>query len=122
MTFDKDKVDDMTLALLYLVICERVKGFGGRAWKSFDWNTLDRLHEKGLIMDPKGKAKSVVMTEEGIQKAEALFVKHFGSALSQARLAVSEIRRDVKRDNRLTMSDVDAEIKAVRAERKTKAK
>jgi hypothetical protein len=120
MDFDKDKVDDMTLALLYLVICERVKGFGGRAWKSFDWDTLNRLHEKGLLMDPKGTAKSVSMTEEGIQKAEALFLKHFGSALAQARLAVSEIRRDTKQDNRLTMSDVDAEIKAVRAERKTK--
>jgi len=27
----------------------------------------------------KDKAKSVRMTEEGIQKAEALFLKHFGS-------------------------------------------
>ena len=45
MNFDKDKVDDMTLALLYLVICERYKGNGGRAWKSFDWDTLNRLHE-----------------------------------------------------------------------------
>jgi hypothetical protein len=122
MDFDKDKVDDMTLALLYLVICERVKGFGGRAWKSFDWETLNRLHEKGLLMDPISKAKSVGMTEEGIQKAEALFLKHFGSKLSQARLAVSAIRRDTKRDPGLSTSDVDAEIKAVRAERKTKAK
>lgn len=122
MDFDKDKVDDMTLALLYLVICERVKGFGGRAWKSFDWATLNRLHEKGLIMDPKGKAKSVGMTEEGIKRAEALFVKHFGRKLSQARLAVSKIRRDTKRNPSLSISDVDAEIKAVRAERKTKSK
>ena len=121
MDFDKDKVDDMTLALLYLVICERVKGFGGRAWKSFDWDTMDRLHEKGLIMDPKGKAKSVSMTEEGIQKAEALFIKHFGSKTAQAQLAVSEIRRDMKQNPSLTMSDVDAEIKAVRAERKSKS-
>jgi len=54
MEFDKDKVDEMTLALLYLVICHREKGFGARAWKSFDWDTMDRLHEKGLISDPKG--------------------------------------------------------------------
>lgn len=121
MDFDKDKVDDMTLALLYLVICGREKGFGGRAWKSFDWETLNRLHEKGLLMDPKSKAKSVGMTEEGIQKSEALFVKHFGSALAQAQLAVSEIRRDVKRDNRLTISDVDAEIKAIHTARKSKS-
>jgi Domain of unknown function (DUF6429) len=118
MDFDKDKVDEMTLALLYLVICEREEGFGGRAWKSFDWDTLNRLHEKGLLMNPVGKAKSVRMTEEGIQKAEALFVKHFGSKLAQARLAVSEIRRGVKQNPKLTTSDVEAEIKAVRAERK----
>lgn len=78
MEFDKDKVDDMTLALLYLVICHRNEGFGGRAWKSFDWDTLNRLHEKGLLMDPKSKAKSVGMTEEGFKQAEALFLKHFG--------------------------------------------
>ena len=41
--------------------------------------------------------------------------------LTQARLAVSEIRRDVNRDPGLSTSDVDAEIKAVRAERKMKA-
>ena len=78
MEFDKDKVDEMTLALLYLVICHREKGFGARAWKSFDWDTMDRLHEKGLISDPKGRAKSISLTEDGFQKAEALFLKHFG--------------------------------------------
>jgi hypothetical protein len=118
MDFDKDKVDEMTLALLYLVICERKKGFGGRAWKSFDWETMNRLHEKGLLMDPKSKSKSVRMTEEGIQKAEALFVKFFGDKLAQARLAVSEIRRDAKQKPSLTTSDVEAEIKSVRAKRK----
>ncbi len=42
--------------------------------------------------------------------------------LARARLAVSTIRRDtrMKRDAALSMSDVDAEIKAVRAERKTR--
>lgn len=122
MKFDKDKVDDMTLALLYLVICERYEGNGGRAWKSFDWDTLNRLHEKGLLMNPISKAKSVGMTEEGVKQAESLFVKHFGNTLSQARLAVSEIRRDVKQNPSLTISDVEAEIKTARAERKAKTK
>jgi hypothetical protein len=39
---------------------------------------MDRLHEKGFISDPVGKAKSVVFTEEGLERAEALFVKLFG--------------------------------------------
>jgi hypothetical protein len=29
-----------------------------RTWKGFDWDTLDRLYEKGWIFDPKNKAKS----------------------------------------------------------------
>jgi hypothetical protein len=46
---------------------------GRRAWKGFDWGALDRLHEKGLIADPANKAKSVVLTHEGLTRAEELF-------------------------------------------------
>jgi len=46
---------------------------GRRAWKSFDWDALDRLHAKGLICDPVGKAKSDVFTDEGLKRARALF-------------------------------------------------
>ena len=46
---------------------------GCRAWKSFDWATMNRLYEKGLIADPVNKTKSVVLTDEGLQKAEELF-------------------------------------------------
>ena len=56
--FDKSKVDDMTLALLYLVVCERSEHHA-RAWKSFDWDTMNRLHEQGMIDNPVGKAKSL---------------------------------------------------------------
>lgn len=77
MAANADKIDDCTLALLYLVTWERQKGLGARAWKSFDWNTLDRLYQKGHISNPKGKSKSVVMTEEGFARAEELFHKFF---------------------------------------------
>ena len=77
MEYDKDKVDEVTLALLYLVIWDRQEGVGARAWKGFDWETMNRLHEKSFISNPKGKAKSVVLNEEGFQKAEELFQKHF---------------------------------------------
>ena len=46
-------------------------------WKSFDWEAMNRLHQKGYISDPIGKAKSVVLTEEGLQEAERLFKKLF---------------------------------------------
>jgi Mn-dependent DtxR family transcriptional regulator len=39
---------------------------------------MNRLHEKGWITDPKKKAKSVGVTEAGFEKAEAVFLKHFG--------------------------------------------
>ncbi len=35
---------------------------------------------KGLIHDPVGKAKSVVLTEEGLAKSERLFTKLFAKA------------------------------------------
>jgi hypothetical protein len=78
--FDTDKVDEMTLALLSLVMFRQGKDYPLQAWKSFDWGTMDRLFEKGLISDPKGKAKSVVMTDEGARLAKELFKKHFGKA------------------------------------------
>jgi Mn-dependent DtxR family transcriptional regulator len=34
---------------------------------------MNRLYEKGLIADPVNKTKSVVLTDEGLQKAEELF-------------------------------------------------
>jgi len=71
MDIDYDKIDDYTLALLHLVT------FGDgpvtRAWKSFDWETMNRLHEKGYISDPKRKSKSIVLSEEGLARAEELF-------------------------------------------------
>ena len=71
MNYDANKVDDMVLALLYLTSSSN-HGIV-RAWKGPDWEALDRLHEKGLISDPKTKAKSVVLSEEGAQRAKELF-------------------------------------------------
>ena len=78
MDYDTDKIDGYTLALLYLVTHGRQEGFGARAWKSFDWDTMGRLHEKGSLANPAGKAKSVGMTEEGFRKAKELFEQRFG--------------------------------------------
>jgi hypothetical protein len=53
---------------------------GVRAWKGHDWGALGRLREKGMIYDPVGKAKSVVLTDEGLKRCKELFWKHFGAA------------------------------------------
>jgi hypothetical protein len=68
MLIDTDRIDDAVLALLYLGRHDE-----WRTWKSFDWDAMDRLHEKGLISDPVGRTKSVVFSEEGLRRSEALF-------------------------------------------------
>jgi hypothetical protein len=72
MTFDTDRIDDAILALLYLGLHDRY-----RAWKSFEWEAMNRLHEKGMIDNPKNKNKSVVFTEEGLSRSRTLFEAMF---------------------------------------------
>jgi hypothetical protein len=38
---------------------------------------MDWLHKKGLISDPVGRAKSVVLTNEELERAEQLFEELF---------------------------------------------
>lgn len=78
MDFDKEKVDDMTLALLYLTTYE--DKYSLRAWKNLDWDTMNRLFEKGYISNPVGKAKSVALTEIGANLSEELFKKYFAES------------------------------------------
>ncbi len=72
MEIDEDRIDEAVLALLWLTLHG-----GDRAWKGHDWDALGRLHAKGMILDPVGKAKSVVLTDEGLREAERLFVALF---------------------------------------------
>lgn len=65
---DIDRIDDAVLGLLWLTVHDE-----RRAWMGHDWDALDRLHRKGLIADPVNKAKSVVLTDEGLKRAEELF-------------------------------------------------
>ena len=83
MEYDKDKVDEMVLALLSLTMFGDRTGL--RAWKGHDWDALDRLHAKGYISDPKNKAKSVVVSAEGVKRSRKLFEKNFGKKESNER-------------------------------------
>jgi hypothetical protein len=80
MELDTDKIDDAVLALLALGLHD-----GVRAWEGFDWDAMDRLHQKGFITDPRGKAKSVVFTEEGLALAQRLLQQLFGKSDAPAR-------------------------------------
>jgi len=72
MKVDNEKIDDAVLALLLLGIHE-----GSGAWKGFDWESMNRLHERGYISDPRGTATSIVFTEEGRRQAEHLLDQMF---------------------------------------------
>jgi hypothetical protein len=73
MEIDTDRIDEAVLALLHLDLHDHY-----RTWKTFDWSAMDRLHAKGFISNPPSKAKSVVLTDEGIRESERLFRELFG--------------------------------------------
>jgi hypothetical protein len=74
MEIDTERVDSAVLALLLLGL-----HVGRRAWKGFDWDAMERLHKKGFISDPVDKAKSVVLTDEGLCEAERIFAEMFAA-------------------------------------------
>jgi hypothetical protein len=74
MDLDHSKIDDAVLALLRLGLHDE-----NRAWKGFDWDAMERLHAKGLIGNPRGKTKSVVFTQEGLERSEQLLQILFGA-------------------------------------------
>jgi hypothetical protein len=81
MNYDRDKVDEMVLALLALTMMK--DGSEVRAWKGHDWEALDRLHARGYISDPKNKARSIAFSEEGARRAQELFALHFSGAIPE---------------------------------------
>lgn len=70
---DPDRIDEAVLALLALGLHD-----GNRTSKTFDRAALDRLHARGLIGDPAGRAASLVLTDAGRREALRLRGKLFG--------------------------------------------
>jgi hypothetical protein len=70
---DTDRLAEAALAILSLTLHD-----GGRVWKGLDWELMGLLHDKGWIVDPASKAKSVVLTVEGEQLAQQFLRRHFG--------------------------------------------
>jgi hypothetical protein len=73
LELDSAKIDNAVLALLYLGLHD-----GDRAWKGFDWDAMDRLHQQGYIDDPRTKAKSIVLAEDGLERSKRLLEDLFG--------------------------------------------
>ena len=83
MKYDEEKIDEAALALLFVnswtekSLYEEGLCDSQVAWKSLDWDIGERLHEKGLITNPVGKAKSIGLTEEGVELAKKIAVELF---------------------------------------------
>jgi hypothetical protein len=113
MKLDNEKIDEAVLALLLLGLHD-----GSRAWKGFDWEAMNRLHEKGYISDPRGKAKSIVFTEEGIQEAERLLRKMFSEDSSvHARPPSQHVYAIIRFDRFSELSELSFTVKEVVATR-----
>ncbi|MDO4537949.1 MAG: DUF6429 family protein [Coriobacteriales bacterium] len=73
---------DLTLMLLYVSSWEE-KGYFDetvhRAWKGYDFETLDLLADEGFISGTR-RAKSVYLEDEGVERAQQL-LKDYGLEL-----------------------------------------
>ena len=73
MDIDTDKLDAAALAILSLTLHD-----DARVWKGIDWEVTDRLHAKGLIENQANQAKSLVLTERGLELARRSLEDLFG--------------------------------------------
>lgn len=78
--FDAERLDDIILALLWANSFEQSGSH--RSWKSLPWDSLDRLHERGLISNPGTRARSVTLTDEAVEHGRVLFERWFAATAS----------------------------------------
>ena len=76
MASNDERAGDLVLALMQLTLHE-----DRRAWKSYDWDVMNYLHERGFISDPRSKAKSVILTDEGLVRSREMYAKYLEAAV-----------------------------------------
>ncbi|WPN31119.1 DUF6429 family protein [Pseudomonas sp. P5_109] len=73
MEYDDKLIEDAVLALLATFSFD-----SGNAWKGFDFEVMNRLHEHGFISDPVNRKKSIWLTEEGLERGRRIAGQLFG--------------------------------------------
>lgn len=73
MEYDYKLIEHAVLALLATYSCDT-----GNAWKGFDFEIMNRLHEHGFISDPVNKNKSIWVTDEGLAQGRQIADRLFG--------------------------------------------
>ena len=82
MTSPEQALHDLTLALIYLTRQANTKNPADfwkvtdfRAWKSYDWDVMDKLDEEELVVNVH-RNKSVIITEDGVRKARQILEQY----------------------------------------------
>lgn len=76
MPYDEAKAAELVLALLHLTLHDT-----NRAWKGHSWDVLALLEQQGLIRNPRGRAKSVELTDEGLARSREMFEQYLQRAV-----------------------------------------
>lgn len=85
MEYDTKLIDDAVLALLAAYSFN-----GGNAWKGYDFEIMNRLHEQDLISDPVNRNKSIWLTEEGLERGREIAERMFGVKAEAGKASDSE--------------------------------
>lgn len=71
-------IDDRLLEDAVLALLAAYSSDNGNAWKGFDFELMNRLHEQGFISDPVNRNKSIWLTAEGLGRGRQLAGQLFG--------------------------------------------
>jgi len=77
MEYDEKMIEDAVLALLATFSTDK-----GNAWKGYDFEVMNRLHEHGFIENPVNKNKSIWLTSEGLERGRQIAGRLFGEKTS----------------------------------------
>lgn len=80
MEYDEKLIEEAVLALLAAFSSD-----DGNAWKGFDFEVMNRLHEQGLISNPVNRNKSIWLTEEGQERGRQTAERLFGGVVQATR-------------------------------------
>ncbi|CAM3681095.1 hypothetical protein CCOS865_02080 [Pseudomonas reidholzensis] len=67
MQYDEKLLEEAVLGLLAAFSSD-----SGNAWKGFDFEIMNRLHEQGFISDPVNRNKSIWLTTEGLERGREI--------------------------------------------------
>ena len=72
MNYDDQLIEEAVLALLATFSFNN-----GNAWKGFDFQVMNRLHEQGFIDNPVNKNKSIWLTRDGLERGREIAARLF---------------------------------------------